>query len=157
MTAASQTEATFDTMNPATGEVIATFPVCGPAEVEAAVQRAREAAAWWAGLDAKERRLRLLAWKSYLTRYLSRLSELVHQETGKPLGDAKLEIVLAILHLDWAAKNARKVLGARRVRSYVRIVLAHRALTSSATPVSRRANSSISSRWRGDRCSGTRA
>ena len=30
----------------------------------------------------------------------------MHQETGKPLGDAKLEIVLAIVHLDWAAKNA---------------------------------------------------
>src|SRR5215472_1417002 len=117
MTAASQAEATFDTVNPATGEVIESFPVCGPAEVDAAVQRAREAAAWWAGLGAKERRLRLLAWKSYLTRYLSRLSELVHQETGKPLGDAKLEILLAILHLDWAAKNASRVLGPRRVRS----------------------------------------
>jgi acyl-CoA reductase-like NAD-dependent aldehyde dehydrogenase len=117
MTAASQAEATFDTVNPATGEVIATFPVSGPDEVEAAVQRAREAAAWWAGLDPKERRVRLLTWKSYLTRYLSRLSELVHQETGKPLGDAKLEILLAILHLDWAAKNASRVLGARRVRS----------------------------------------
>jgi acyl-CoA reductase-like NAD-dependent aldehyde dehydrogenase len=117
MTAASQTGATFDTVNPATGEVIATFPVSGPAEVEAAVQRARDAAAWWAGLGAKERRLRLLAWKSYLTRYMSRLAELVHQETGKPLGDAKLEIVLAIVHLDWAAKNASRVLGPRRVRS----------------------------------------
>src|SRR5215471_632784 len=117
MTATSQAEDTFDTVNPATGEVIATFPVCGRAEVEAAVERAREAAAWWAGLSAKERRLRLLAWKSYLTRYLSRLSELVHQETGKPLGDAKLEILLAILHLDWAAKNAARVLGPRRVRS----------------------------------------
>jgi acyl-CoA reductase-like NAD-dependent aldehyde dehydrogenase len=117
MTAASQTEATFDTVNPATGEVIATFPVAGPTEVEAAVQRARDAAAWWAGLGAKGRRLRLLAWKSYLTRYMSRLAELVHQETGKPLGDAKLEIVLAIVHLDWAAKNASRVLGPRRVRS----------------------------------------
>ena len=117
MTAASQTGATFDTVNPATGEVIATFPVSGAAEVEAAVQRAREAAAWWAGLGAKERRLRLLAWKSYLTRYMSRLAELVHQETGKPLGDAKLEILLAIVHLDWAAKHASRVLGTRRVRS----------------------------------------
>jgi acyl-CoA reductase-like NAD-dependent aldehyde dehydrogenase len=117
MTAASQTGATFDTVNPATGEVIATFPVSGPAEVEAAVQRAREAAAWWADLGAKERRLRLLAWKSHLTRYMSRLAELVHQETGKPLGDAKLEILLAIVHLDWAAKNASRVLGPRRVRS----------------------------------------
>src|SRR5207248_11563258 len=34
-----------------------------------------------------------------------------------PLDDAKLEIVLAIVHIDWAAKNARKVLSAHRVRS----------------------------------------
>jgi acyl-CoA reductase-like NAD-dependent aldehyde dehydrogenase len=112
-----QTAATFDTVNPATGEVIATFPVCGTADVEAAVQRAREAATWWGGLGWKERRLKLLAWKSYITRYMGRLAELVHEETGKPLADAKLEILLAIVHLDWAAKNAGRVLGPRRVRS----------------------------------------
>src|SRR5215471_9178318 len=108
---------TFDSVNPATSEVIATFPVFGQAEVNATVERAQEAAAWWAGLDWKQRQARLLAWKSRLTRYIGRLAELVHTETGKPLDDAKLEIVLAIVHLDWAAKNARKVLGPRRVRS----------------------------------------
>ena len=41
----------------------------------------------------------------------------MHTETGKPLADAQLEILLAIVHIDWAAKNARKVLGPRRVRS----------------------------------------
>src|ERR1700686_1855622 len=45
------------------------------------------------------------------------LAELVPTETGKPLADAKLEILLAIVHIDWAAKNARKVLGPRKVRS----------------------------------------
>ena len=45
---ARQTE-TFDSVNPATSEVIATFPVHGRAEVEATVERAREAAAWWSG------------------------------------------------------------------------------------------------------------
>src|SRR5580658_4235314 len=109
--------ATFDTLNPATGEVIASFPVHGPADVEAAVARAREAATWWAGLGWKERRLRLLAWKSHITRYMARLAELVHEETGKPLSDAKLEIVLAIVHIDWAARNAERVLGPRRVRT----------------------------------------
>jgi len=81
------------------------------------VERAQEAAAWWAGLDWKQRQARLLAWKSHLTRYIGRLAELVHTETGKPLDDAKLEIVLAIVHIDWAAKNAQKVLSAHRVRS----------------------------------------
>jgi acyl-CoA reductase-like NAD-dependent aldehyde dehydrogenase len=108
---------TFETLNPATSEVIATFPVSAEAEVTEAVERAQQAAAWWAELSWKERRIRLLAWKSYLTRYIARIAELVHTETGKPLADAKLEILLAIVHIDWAAKHARKVLGARRVRS----------------------------------------
>ena len=107
---------TFDSVNPATSEVIATFPVFGQAEVDAALGRAREAASWWAGLDWKDRQTRLLAWKSHLIRYIGRLAELVHNETGKPLADAKLEIVLAIVHIDWAARNAKRVLSPRRVR-----------------------------------------
>jgi acyl-CoA reductase-like NAD-dependent aldehyde dehydrogenase len=107
----------LETVNPATGEVLATFPVHGRREVEAAVARAHEAAAWWAELGWSERRIRLLAWKSHLTRYLGRLAQLVHEETGKPLDDAKLEIILAIVHVDWAARHARGVLRPRRVRS----------------------------------------
>ncbi len=41
----------------------------------------------------------------------------MHEETGKPLDDAKLEIILAIVHIDWAARHARRVLRSRRVRS----------------------------------------
>jgi acyl-CoA reductase-like NAD-dependent aldehyde dehydrogenase len=115
--AAAGTVETFDSVNPATSEVIGTFPAHNRADVDAIVARASEAAAWWGALPWKARRARLLAWKSYLIRYIGRLAELVHTETGKPLDDAKLEIVLAIVHIDWAARNARRVLGPRRVRS----------------------------------------
>jgi acyl-CoA reductase-like NAD-dependent aldehyde dehydrogenase len=107
----------LETVNPATGEVLATFPEHGRREVDAAVAAAREAAVWWVGLGWNGRRLRLLAWKSYLVRYMGRLAQLMHEETGKPLDDAKLEIILAILHIDWAARHARRVLRPRRVRS----------------------------------------
>jgi acyl-CoA reductase-like NAD-dependent aldehyde dehydrogenase len=107
----------FDTLNPATSEVIASYPVFGEQDVADVVERAHEAASWWAGLGWKGRKQRLLAWKSHLIRYIGRLAELVHTETGKPLADAELEILLAIIHVDWAARNARKVLGPRRVRS----------------------------------------
>ena len=107
----------LETLNPATGEVIAVFPVHGRREVDATVAAARPAADWWAGLDWPGRRVRLLAWKSYLARYLGRLAQLMHEETGKPLDDAKLEIILAIVHIDWAAKHARAALRSRRVRS----------------------------------------
>src|ERR1700761_3408432 len=107
----------LETVNPATGEVLATFPVHGRREVDAAVAGAREAAVWWAGLGWAGRRIRLLAWKSHLTRYMSRLAQLGPEETGKPLDDATLEIILAIVHIDWAARHARRVLRPRRVRS----------------------------------------
>src|ERR1700744_478362 len=84
---------TFESVSPATGEVLATFPVDVEREVAAAVRQAREAAAWWAGLGFDERKLRLLAWKSHLTRYMGRLAQQVHDETGKPLDDATLEVV----------------------------------------------------------------
>jgi acyl-CoA reductase-like NAD-dependent aldehyde dehydrogenase len=108
---------TFDSVNPATGEVVATFPVLRERELSAAAARAAAAAGWWAGLGWKERRRYLLAWKSHLTRYIGRLAQLVHVETGKPVADAQLEIVLAIVHIDWAAKHAHRVLRPRRVRT----------------------------------------
>jgi acyl-CoA reductase-like NAD-dependent aldehyde dehydrogenase len=107
---------TFESVNPGTGEVLATYGIDGQREVSLAVRRARTAAAWWGGLSFAERRLRLLAWKSHLTRYMGRLAQLVHDETGKPLDDATLEIVNTILHLDWAARHAAPVLRRRRVR-----------------------------------------
>ncbi len=110
---------TFETLNPATGQVIAAFPVAGPEEAAAAVNRAREASRWWAELGWRERRNRLLDWKSQVTRQLDELAILVHDETGKPADDARLEIVLAILHIDWAARHAQRVLGPHRVFSGV--------------------------------------
>jgi acyl-CoA reductase-like NAD-dependent aldehyde dehydrogenase len=107
---------TFDTLNPATSEVIGTFPVFDHEAVGATVDQAQEAARWWAELDWKERQQRLMAWKSHIIRYIGRLAELVHTETGKPLSDAQVEILLAVFHIDWAARNARKVLRPHRVR-----------------------------------------
>jgi acyl-CoA reductase-like NAD-dependent aldehyde dehydrogenase len=82
-----------------------------------AVSRARAAAGWWAGLSFRERRDHLLRWKRVIAARSDELGDLVHEETGKPVGDALLEIMLAVEHLDWAARNAGRVLRSRRVRS----------------------------------------
>ncbi|ASR38629.1 aldehyde dehydrogenase [Prauserella marina] len=105
---------TFDSLNPATDEVIGTFPVHTADQVEEAVARAKDAAAWWAGLGFSGRADRLAAWKGILARRLTELCKLVSEETGKPTGDAQLESVLAIEHLAWATKNAHRVLGRKR-------------------------------------------
>ena len=106
----------FQTTAPSDGEVIASFPIMTPEEVSAAVDRARIAAHWWAELGFNGRKTRLLAWKSLLARRAEQLAWLVHREGGKPVEDALLEIALSIEHLDWAAKNAEKILGEHGVR-----------------------------------------
>jgi len=106
----------FPSHDPATGEVLATWPVDDEASVAEAVDRARLAAQWWADLGHQGRRERLLAWKSLLARRIRQLAQQMHRENGKPVDDAILEIVLTIDHVDWAARHARKVLGPRTVR-----------------------------------------
>lgn len=105
----------FDSLNPASDEVVGHFPVHDAEGVAAAVDRARIAAQWWSELGWDERRRRLLAWKGVITRRVQQLSQLVHREGGKPVGDAFVEIVTAIEHLNWAARHAHSVLGPRRV------------------------------------------
>jgi acyl-CoA reductase-like NAD-dependent aldehyde dehydrogenase len=83
--------------------------------VNTAIERARAASAWWGGLGWKERRIRLLNVKGALTRSLNRVATLIHEETGKTIEDAQLEVVMAITHLDWAARKAERVLGPRGV------------------------------------------
>lgn len=107
----------FPSTDPATGEVIATWPIDDEARVVEVVDRARLAAQWWADLGYQGRRERLLAWRGVLARRIRQLAHLMHRENGKPLDDATLEVVLTIDHLDWAAKHARRVLGPRTVRS----------------------------------------
>ncbi|MCY7396467.1 MAG: aldehyde dehydrogenase family protein [Nocardioides sp.] len=108
---------TFDSLNPATGVVVGTHPVHTADDVQAAVTRARDEAAWWSGLSHDQRCAHLLAWKGVITRALADLAEVVHRETGKPHGDATLEIALAIDHLSWAATHAERTLKRRRMSS----------------------------------------
>jgi acyl-CoA reductase-like NAD-dependent aldehyde dehydrogenase len=102
----------FDSTSPATGEVVGRFPLDGPEQVAAAVARARKAQRGWAELGFDSRRRALQAYKALLVRRTDELVDLVHRENGKPHADALIEVVLIAEHLDWAARNAARVLGA---------------------------------------------
>ncbi|EFQ82269.1 aldehyde dehydrogenase (NAD) family protein [Aeromicrobium marinum DSM 15272] len=108
---------TFDSLNPANGDVVGTHPIHSAEDVDAAVERARLAAIWWRDLGFSGRAEYLLTWRSVITRRMAQLAHVSHLETGKPHGDAQLEIALAIDHIHWAAKNAKKVLGRSKVSS----------------------------------------
>ena len=123
----------FDSLNPITGDVVGTHRVDGQGEVDTAVATAFEAATWWSALSFRERQEHLDRWKGVLARRLGQLAALMHDETGKPYGDAQLEAGLGVDHLGWAAKHAQKVLGRRRVSPGV--LMANHAASVEYQPV----------------------
>ncbi|MEV6338412.1 aldehyde dehydrogenase family protein [Nocardia vinacea] len=108
-------ETALTSVDPATGEVIATHTIADADAVRAAVAKARTAAAAWGGLSFDERRKHLLRWSSQLVADSAEFTALIHKENGKPLDDAFLELMLALEHIAWAAKNAKKVLSPKKV------------------------------------------
>ncbi|MFE3254814.1 aldehyde dehydrogenase family protein [Nocardia sp. NPDC059091] len=106
---------TLTSVNPATGEALATYKIDDEAAVRAAVAKARTAAATWGALTYAERKKHILRWGSKLVEKSDELSELIHAENGKPLDDAFLELMLALEHIKWAASNAEKVLEPKKV------------------------------------------
>jgi acyl-CoA reductase-like NAD-dependent aldehyde dehydrogenase len=125
--------ATFTTRSPATGEPLAEHPVDGPEQVAHAVAQARKVQEDWAALPASQRRAHLLSWKKTIATELDTLAGVIAEETGKPIGDARMEVVLTLEHLAWAARNAERVLRRRRVGTtlftvHQRASLVHRPL-----------------------------
>lgn len=106
---------TFDSLNPATGNVIATFPEHSEDDVRAAVTTARKAAHWWGALGFDQRKHLLLRWCGEIAAEQENLVALMHAENGKPRDDAFLEVLLALEHIMWAARNAKRVLSPRQM------------------------------------------
>ena len=78
--------------------------------VTAAVEAAHRATPTWQALGFEGRKKVLKSWAKELTRNISDVAQLIADETGKPIGDATLEVTVAIEHLSWVAKNAEKIL-----------------------------------------------
>jgi aldehyde dehydrogenase (NAD+) len=74
------------------------------------LETARQVGHQWNELGFSKRRKVLLAWSVELTNNLEKVTQIIHEETGKPLSDASLESVAAITHLRWAANNAQHIL-----------------------------------------------
>ena len=96
----------FESLNPRTGEVIARHENASQEAVNSAVSRAAESFKTWGGLKHSERKRVLLAWKREISNSAENFAQIIALETGKPIGDARLEVSIAIAHLGWAAKKA---------------------------------------------------
>jgi acyl-CoA reductase-like NAD-dependent aldehyde dehydrogenase len=85
---ASATSATFETRDPATGEVLATLPVASEADVDAAVRAARAAQPAWAAVDPTRRTRLLIRLAELVEEHAEELAELESRDVGKPIAEA---------------------------------------------------------------------
>src|SRR3954447_9612539 len=83
----AQEGATLDIVNPSTGEVYATAPLSGPADIDDAMKAARAAfEGGWRDTTPSERMGHLLAMADAIEQNAERLVEIEAENTGKPKG-----------------------------------------------------------------------
>jgi succinate-semialdehyde dehydrogenase/glutarate-semialdehyde dehydrogenase len=88
---------TIQSMNPATGEVLAELPVAGRAEVDAVVATARAAQPAWAAASVAERVGMLKRFREELFAARREVAELITRENGKPLAESLVTELLVTL------------------------------------------------------------
>jgi acyl-CoA reductase-like NAD-dependent aldehyde dehydrogenase len=83
----------MDVLNPATGAVVAQCPRASKAQLDRAVAAAKAAFAGWSAVSVQDRRSRISAMAEIITANADQLAGLLTSEQGKPLPDAKREVM----------------------------------------------------------------
>jgi acyl-CoA reductase-like NAD-dependent aldehyde dehydrogenase len=115
MSAPTRAEQSLASLDGATGETIAEFPSMDSGAVAARIADCRVAGRIWHGMGFAQRRRCLLAWAADIVAHSDDFVSLIHRESGKPADDAYLELVIAVEHIRWAARNAQRILRRRRI------------------------------------------
>jgi len=97
--------------NPATGDVIAKVPSLGTAETRTAIEAAHRAFAAWGRMLAKERSRLLRRWFDLIVEHADELALLMTSEQGKPLAEAKGEVVYGASFVEFYAEEAKRIYG----------------------------------------------
>lgn len=97
--------------NPATGERVGSVPSLGQDESRQAVGAAQAAQKDWAMLTASVRGRFLRRWYELVTQHQEDLARILTAEQGKPLAEARGEIVYGASFIEWFAEEARRADG----------------------------------------------
>ena len=101
----------FDIDNPADGSIIASVPNCGAAETRRAIEAAKAALPAWRALTAKQRAALLRRWFDLMLLNADDLALILTTEQGKPLPEAKGEIMYGASFIEWFAEEGKRIYG----------------------------------------------
>jgi len=92
----------FDVLNPATAGVLASVPLAGAADVDAAVSAASEAFPGWRRTPPQDRIQFLFRFKRLLEEHAAEIAGLITQENGKTLAESRAELQRSIENVEVA-------------------------------------------------------
>ena len=101
----------FDVDNPADGSIIASVPNCGGAETRRAINAANAALPAWRAMTAKQRGALLRRWFDLMLLNADDLALILTTEQGKPLAEAKGEIMYGASFIEWFAEEGKRIYG----------------------------------------------
>lgn len=101
----------FDVLNPATGAVIGTVPDMSADDARKAVDKAKAAFVQWREQTAKSRAAAMMAWHDLIVAHVEELAEILTLEMGKPIAEARGEILHGASYIVWFAEEAKRLYG----------------------------------------------
>ena len=101
----------FPVRNPANGELVAEVADVGVEGARAAIDAAEVARHAWGQRTAKDRGAILKKWAALMVENADDLGRILCAEMGKPLAEAKGEIVYGASFIEWFAEEGRRVYG----------------------------------------------
>ncbi len=103
--------ATFAVTNPARGDIIARVPDLTRADAARAIAAADKARHEWAARTGKERAAILRKWHDLCLLNQDDLGTILTAEQGKPLPEAKGEVVYGASFIEWFGEEAKRIYG----------------------------------------------
>ena len=101
----------FAVMDPATGGKLADVANLGPVDCHNAIVAADKALRPWRNKTAKERAGILMRWFSLINQHADDLARIMTAEQGKPLAEARGEVVYGASFIEWFAEEAKRIYG----------------------------------------------
>lgn len=103
--------ARFVVHDPARGTVLAEMADCTRADAARAIDLAAKAQPGWAARAAKDRAAILRQWHDLVVVHAEDLAVILTAEMGKPLAEAKGEILYGAAYIEWFAEEAKRIYG----------------------------------------------
>ena len=104
-------QSSMDVLNPQTGKVISTVPMSTAKDLDMAVEAAKQAFPAWSSTPIKERVQIFYRYKALMEKHIQELSQMVADENGKTLDEARAEVEKSIELTEFACSLPQMVYG----------------------------------------------